>query len=88
MLAALPMARFGAQIVAGLGVSKIVTDIIKNNVAIVTPIQKVTVSVGTFVLGSIAVEQSSNHIERATADLTKWLKNHKVEVIETSPTTE
>jgi len=84
MLTALPLAKVATQLVAGLGVSKIVTDIIKNNVAIVTPLQRVTVATGTFVLGSIAVEQSSNHIERVTADLFAWAKNHKVEVIDTS----
>lgn len=85
MLNALPMARLAVSLVGGLGVSKIVTDIIKNNVAIVTPLQRITVPVGTFVLGSMAMEQSANHIERMTNDLLNWTKTHKVEVIETSP---
>jgi hypothetical protein len=88
MLSALPLARMAAQVVAGLGVSKIVTDIVKNNVVIATPLQRVTVGAGSFVLGSIALEQSAQHIERITAPLFDWAQNHKVEVIEKTPVTE
>lgn len=80
---ALPIVRGGLQLVAGLGVTKIIADIVKNNVSVVTTADAVKVWTGSFVIGSMIVEQSSNHIERATADVAHWLKNHKVEVIET-----
>lgn len=68
VLTSLSMAKLAAQAVAGLGVSKILGDIIKNNVIIATTAQKVTVKIGTIVLGSMLVEQTANHIERAADD--------------------
>lgn len=59
----LPAVQLGVQFVAGLGVSKILGDVVKNNVVIMTKTQAVTVKVGTFVLGSMLVDQSSKHIE-------------------------
>lgn len=65
----LPLVKAATQIAAGLGVSKIVTDIVQNNVVIATPMQNITVKIGTFVLGSMLWEQSTEHIERQTNNL-------------------
>jgi hypothetical protein len=75
----LPVAKLTAQVVAGLGVSKILGDIIKNNVAITTTVQAVTVKTGSFVLGSMLWEQSSNHIERLTNEAVTWHANRKAD---------
>jgi hypothetical protein len=75
----LPVVKLSAQFVAGLGVSKIISDIIKNNVQVVTTADAVKVWTGSIVIGSMLVEQSSNHIERVTNDVTTWLENRKVE---------
>lgn len=75
----LPLAKAAASITAGLGVSKIVTDIVKNNVPITTPVQAITVKVGSFVLGSMLWEQSSNHIERATNEFVAIFQKDKAE---------
>jgi hypothetical protein len=88
MLPAIAAARLGTQLVAGLGVSKIVADIVKNNVSVVTTADAIKVWTGSLVIGSMIVEQSSNHIERVYGDVFKWSKTHKIEVIETPPTTE
>jgi|RhiMetStandDraft_4_1073278.scaffolds.fasta_scaffold317376_1 predicted MFS family arabinose efflux permease len=77
MLTALTLAKFAAQTVAGMGASKIVTDIVKNNVTIATTAQKVTVTAGTFVLGSMIFEQSVNHIERLIAEVVDAAKGVK-----------
>ena len=77
MAAYLPIAKLGAQVVAGLGVSKIVADIVKNNVRVVTTADAVKVWAGSFVIGSMLVEQSSNHIERVTNDVSTWLEGRK-----------
>ena len=69
MLNQLPLLKFGAQIAAGMGVSKIVSDIVRNNVPVITTAQAVCVKAGTFVLGSMLVEQSSNHIETQVNNL-------------------
>lgn len=81
----LPTAKAGVQIVAGIGVSKIVADIVTNNVPAVTTAQKVVVRTGSFVLGSMLWEQSTHHIERQTEELVqlyrKWQdKNTDTEV--------
>ena len=70
----IPLAKLAVQTVSGFGVSKILGDIVKNNVSIMTPAQAVSVKVGSFVLGSILWEQSSNHIERIMDDLVKTIQ--------------
>ena len=75
----LPMVKAATQIAAGLGVSKIVTDIVQNNVVITTPVQNITVKIGSFVLGSMLWEQSSDHIERQTTNLVALIKKHAPE---------
>ena len=73
----LPLAKFAAQAVTGLGVSKILGDIINNNVAITTTVQKVTVKVGSFVLGSMLVEATSKHIDRTVDEAMVTLEKFK-----------
>jgi hypothetical protein len=75
----LPVAKLAAQLVAGLGVSKIVAGIVKNNVLIATTAEKVMVNAGSAVLGSMLVQQSSNHIEQVTNDVVTWFENRKTE---------
>jgi hypothetical protein len=82
----LPMAKLAVQAVSGFGVSKILGDVVKNNVTILTPAQAVSVKVGSFVLGSILWEQSSNHIERMTDDLVKLVQKRKEETEDTPET--
>ena len=77
MFPQLPLIKLATQIAAGMGVSKIVSDIVRNNVPIVTTAQAVSVKVGTFVLGSMLVEQSSNHIEAQVANLTELVEKFK-----------
>ena len=82
MFSYLPQAKLATQIVAGLGVTKIVNDIIKNNVVVVTTFQKVTVSAGSFVLGSMLMDQSTKHIEEQVDKLSEWIENRKSEIEE------
>lgn len=77
MTNALPIAKLGCQLVAGLGVTKIVADVVRNNVNVVTTADAVKVWAGSFVIGGIVVEQSSNYIERTTNELHNWYKKHK-----------
>lgn len=71
------LARLATQLVAGMGVSKILGDIIKNNVVLTTPLEAVAVKAGSLVLGSILVEQSSNHITQQIDTVSDWWKNRK-----------
>jgi hypothetical protein len=77
MLNYLPVAKLSVQFVAGLGVSKIVADIVKNNVNVVTTADAVKVWTGSLVLGSIIIEQSSNHVERVANDVAAALEKRK-----------
>ena len=79
----LPVAKLGAQLVAGLGVSKILADVIKNNVSVVTTAQAITVKAGGFVLGSMLVEQSSKHIEQVANDVNAWFEKRNAKDEET-----
>lgn len=83
MLEFIPTAKLATQIVAGLGVSKILGDIIQNNVTITTNVQAISVKVSSYVLGSLLVEQSSNHIERTTNEIVAWLDRRKAEAAAT-----
>lgn len=73
----LPAIKLGVQVVAGLGISKIVKDVVSHHVTIVTTADAVKVWVGSFVITSMVVEQSSNHIERAANDVVSWFDNRK-----------
>jgi hypothetical protein len=75
----LPQVKLAGQIFAGLGVSKILGDVIKNNVVITTTFQKVTVHAGTFVLGSMLIDQSSKHIEQNVDLVANWIASRKTE---------
>jgi hypothetical protein len=68
-------AKFGVQIITGLGVSKIVSDIVGNNVIVTNTFDKVCVKAGTFVLGSIAWKATSDHIDQVVEDVRARLKD-------------
>ena len=73
----LPQAKLAAQIVAGLGVSKIVSDIVKNNVLVLNNFHKITVNAGAFVLGSMLMDQSAKHISDTTDTVVAWFEKQK-----------
>lgn len=77
MSGSLPLIKLGAQLVAGLGVTKIVSGIVKNNVPIVTTAEKVMVNAGSFVLGSMLVQQSSKHVEETINEAVSWFEKAK-----------
>lgn len=58
----LPVVKLGVVTLSSISVGKIVTDIIKNNVTIVTKIDKVKVATGSAVIGAML----SNHISKTT----------------------
>lgn len=53
------------HIVGALGVQKVVGDIIKNNTVVVSTADKLLVTTGSFVLGSMIGEQAAKHISYA-----------------------
>lgn len=83
MFSYLPQVKLALSLVAGLGMSQIVSSIVKNNVAMVTPFQKVTVATGSFVLGSMLMDQSTRHIEQQIDSLVSWIEKRKAQETET-----
>lgn len=55
----LPVVKLGVAAVAGIPVSKIVNDIIRNNVTIVTKVDKIKVVSGSVVIGAMISQQLS-----------------------------
>jgi hypothetical protein len=76
------LARLATQFVAGMGVSKILSDIVRNNVVLTTQMETITVKVGGLVLGSMLVEQSSNHITQQIDTVSAWWKSRKEHIEE------
>lgn len=69
----------GVKLVAALGVTKVVTDVIKTNTVTETMIQKVMVNVGSFVLGSMIMDKASAHVRDAISSITTEIKEAKQE---------
>lgn len=55
----LPVVKLGVAVLAGIPVSKVVNDIIKNNVTIVTQVDKIKVVTGQFVIGAMLTQSLS-----------------------------
>lgn len=54
--------RGAVQILSALGVQKVVGDIIKNNTVIMTTTDKVLVTAGSLVMGSMIGQQAHQHV--------------------------
>ena len=52
------------HLVSSLGVQRVLGQVIKNNTVVVSTADKILLSTGSFVLGSMLVEQTHNHIKR------------------------
>lgn len=69
----LPVVKLGVAVLAGIPVSKIANDIIKNNVTIVTKIDKVKVATGSVVIGAM-ISQSLSKTTDTLVDSVAALK--------------
>lgn len=66
------LVKIGVHVVASIGVSKVVKDIILNNTNVVTTADGVKVIVGSLVLGSMVAEHASNHVNRQFDKAYDW----------------
>jgi hypothetical protein len=80
----LPVVKLGVAALAGIPVSKIANDIIKNNVTIVTKIDKIKVVTGSVVIGAMISQQ----VSKTTDKLVDTLVNIKDRTGKTEETTE
>ena len=78
----LPVVKLGVAAVAGIPVSKIVNDIIKNNVTIVTKVDKIKVVSGSVVIGAMISQQLSKTTDMLVDTIVN-LKQHAEKVEET-----
>lgn len=80
----LPFVKLGVAALAGIPVSKIANDIIKNNVTIVTKVDKIKVATGSVVIGAMI----SQSISRTTDMLVDSVVNLKQRTEKSEETTE
>lgn len=66
-MSGLTVAKLAVNIVSSLGVSKILSDVIKNNTTVVTTVDRILVNAGSLVLGTMVVGKASDHVN-ATMD--------------------
>jgi len=77
LMSAFTLAKLAAQVVTGLGVHKIVSDVITSNVTVVTNFDAVRVAAGGLVLSSMAVDKASEHLELRIEQARQWYENQK-----------
>lgn len=82
MSSLLPAVKLGVSVLAGIPVSKITNDIIKNNVTIITQIDKVKVAAGSVVIGAM-ISQSVSRTTDMLVDSIVALKNRSEKSEET-----
>ena len=77
MSGALPFVKLAVHVVSSVGVSKIVNDVIRNNVSVVTTADAVKVIAGSIVIGSMVAEKASNHVNDRMDAIAAWNENRK-----------
>jgi hypothetical protein len=75
-----PIAKLAVQVIASVGVSKVVNDVISNNTNVETTADAVKVATGSIVLGSMIAEQAAKHVNERMDALTAWYLGRKAEV--------
>lgn len=83
----LPVVKLGVATLAGIPVSKIANDIIKNNVTIVTKMDKIKVVTGSVVIGAMISQQVSKTTD-TLVDTVVSLKRRKEDSEEISEVSE
>ena len=73
------VARRAINIVAGFGVSKVVKDIVVNNVTIETKLDLAKVWVGSAVIGSMVADAGSKHINTRFDQVVGWYEEQREE---------
>lgn len=79
MSSAIPIAKLAVHVVSSIGVSKVVNDIIKNNVTVVTSTDAVKVAAGSIVIGSMVAEKASNHVNERMDAIAAWIAKRKTQ---------
>jgi hypothetical protein len=76
----LPILKLATHIVASVGVSKVVNDMISNNVnSPQTTADAVKLWTGSIVIGSMVAEQASKHVSTRFDELAAWYASRKAD---------
>lgn len=72
--------KLAVNIVSGMGVTKIVNDIINNNTVSETTFDVVKVWIGSAVIGSMIADHGSKHVDAKIDNIAAWLTEAKEEM--------
>jgi alpha-L-arabinofuranosidase len=75
----LPVAKLAVNIAAGLGVSKVVGDVVKNSAVVVTRYDAFRVKAGILVISSIIAEQGTKQIDQSLDKFAAWYVKNRDE---------
>ena len=78
-MSVLPIAKLATHVVASVGVSKVVGDVIKNNTVVQTTADAVRVWTGSIVIGSLVAEAASKHVNERMDAVVNWYRNRNTE---------
>lgn len=77
MYGALPIARIVVNVIACLGVSKVVKDAVTINTVVKSPADAIRVWTGSLVIGSMVVAKASEYVNTNVDELIAWHENRK-----------
>jgi F0F1-type ATP synthase beta subunit len=71
------IAKLAVKYAAGLGVSKVINDIISNNTTVDNTEDQIKVAVGSLVLGSIVMDHASEHVDAKLQKVSDWYNDRQ-----------
>lgn len=74
-MSTLTIVKAGIHIVSAFGVTKVLSDIVRNNTSVVTTTDKVLVQAGSLVLGSMIGQQAAKHVSEQIDTVVEWHAN-------------
>jgi hypothetical protein len=77
MSGTLPLAKLAVHLVASLGVSKVINDVVINNTNVATTTDAVKVAAGSIVIGSMIAEHASKHVNDRMNAVIAWNEKRK-----------
>jgi len=89
MLGVIPnVAKLAVHVMASVGVSKVVGDIVRNNTNVVTTADAVKVWTGCFVIGAMVAEQAQKSVDARWNEAAAWYANRKTAEVDGELVTE
>lgn len=78
MLGAFSVAKFATQALTTLGAAKVVSEVIKSNIAVpTTAVNKVLVWTGSTAIGMVVAERSTQHVGDVIDSMVDAAKNYR-----------